>query len=311
MPPNTSSPGRHPSSAINVDDFPSPPRLTSSHPGGATAEVAIDVDKVGAGYTPPARQPTRVVDPGIPSTSSSLSEALRSAAMDPGSDSDDTEDRAPANDPEAEDRLRRLAAYTRLLPHVLLQPRNRRVAARGAAVRSRFINALQVAADDVQAEETAEELRLARGERAARAQEARDLRTVLDWSRERRLTGLAVFSPWKEANAYLTAAHPPDSPLNELVDPDLACTICAEVLSHPVMTSCTHVFCFVCLRSNMEISIQCPICREVQSVAPAPCLPFNRVLDYAIQKRYPGWQDDSSVRLEFVNIGALNGGSLV
>ncbi|KAJ7049325.1 hypothetical protein C8F01DRAFT_1265519 [Mycena amicta] len=174
MPPNTSSPGRHPSSAIDVDDFPSPLRLMSSHPGGATAEVAINVDEVGAGYTPPARQPTRVVDPGIPSTSSSLSEALRSAAMDPGSDSD--EDRAPANDPEAEDRLRRLAAYTRLLPHVLLQPRNRRVAACGAAVRSRFINALQVAANNVQAEETAEELRLAHGERAARAQEARDSR---------------------------------------------------------------------------------------------------------------------------------------
>ncbi|KAJ7048758.1 hypothetical protein C8F01DRAFT_46184 [Mycena amicta] len=228
-----------------------------------------------------------------------------------------SEDSAPASDDaEDEDRFIRLAAYARLFPHVLAAPGHRRTAARGAAIRARFVNAIHVAADEAQAEATEEALQLAREDRAARAQEARaaraqearDIATVLE---ERRLLGLDVFVPWKETNAYLTADRPPEVPLHEAVDPDLACAICADVLSHPVMTSCHHIFCFICLRSNMEVSLRCPVCRQVQTVAPTSLPPFNRLLEYAVKKCYPGWQDNSKVKVEFVNLQALNGRNLV
>ncbi|KAJ7058601.1 hypothetical protein C8F01DRAFT_295139 [Mycena amicta] len=115
----------------------------------------------------------------------------------------------------------------------------------------------------------------------------------------------------KETNAYLTGDRPPEVPLHEAVDPDLACTICADVLSHPVMTSCHHIFCFICLCSNMEVSLRCPVCCQVQTVVPMSLPPFNRLLEYAVKKCHPGWQDNSKVKVEFVNLRALNGRNLV
>ncbi|KAJ7050152.1 hypothetical protein C8F01DRAFT_1264420 [Mycena amicta] len=337
------SPGRMAATAIDVDAFASP-----SPSPGRTVNKAIDVDEVGAGYTPEAHR-THSVNTQASFGSSPLSQALASAAMHEDSDSDsdsesaqpplalppaefnqparrldealasDTEDSIMSaddtsddeTDDEAEARLRRLATYSR---HALViaspGPRASRMHARAAALRARLANSIHVAADAEQAETTAAELRAARERRNQRDRDIADIQTVLVWSAEQRAQQRPAFQ-WKESSAYLTDERPPDSPHDELVDPDLACTICAEVLSHPVMTSCKHVFCFVCLRGNMEISVQCPVCRTVQRVAPSPSPAFTRLHESAARLRYPGWRDNSQVRIKFKNLRSLNGESLV
>ena len=49
---------------------------------------------------------------------------------------------------------------------------------------------------------------------------------------------------------------PPPTP-----DPNLCCSICLNVFSHPVRTACGHVFCGACLQSWLAQKAQCPECR--------------------------------------------------
>ena len=44
-------------------------------------------------------------------------------------------------------------------------------------------------------------------------------------------------------------------------DPNLSCSICLNVFSHPVRTACGHVFCQACLQSWLPQKAQCPECR--------------------------------------------------
>ena len=44
-------------------------------------------------------------------------------------------------------------------------------------------------------------------------------------------------------------------------DPNLSCSICLNVFSHPVRTACGHVFCASCLQSWLPQKAQCPECR--------------------------------------------------
>ena len=44
-------------------------------------------------------------------------------------------------------------------------------------------------------------------------------------------------------------------------DPNLVCSICLNVFSHPVRTACGHVFCQACLQSWLPQKAQCPECR--------------------------------------------------
>ena len=44
-------------------------------------------------------------------------------------------------------------------------------------------------------------------------------------------------------------------------DPNLSCSICLNVFSHPVRTACGHVFCAACLQSWLPQKAQCPECR--------------------------------------------------
>jgi len=44
-------------------------------------------------------------------------------------------------------------------------------------------------------------------------------------------------------------------------DPNLCCSICLNVFSHPVRTACGHVFCGACLQSWLAQKAQCPECR--------------------------------------------------
>ncbi|KAJ7062398.1 hypothetical protein C8F01DRAFT_1252223 [Mycena amicta] len=298
-PPSPASPGARQHTAIDVDALPSP--LPSNSPGRTVAK-AIDVDEVRAGYTPPARQRTR------------LSCALTSAPVEEEVDSSDESDSdtslpylppltsAPMEE-DADSSDDSNASLPSLPPADFNPQPERSIDQEHEASAPRLANTIHVAAEAEQAdhETTAAELRAAREQRT----ELANIRTVLAWSAQQRAQQGREFE-WREATAYLTAACPPESPRDELVDPDLACTICAEVLSHPVITSCQHVFCFVCLRGNMEISVNCPICRKVQNVAPAASAAFTRVHTAAVQMCYPGWNNLSEVRINFVNL-ALQG----
>ena len=53
---------------------------------------------------------------------------------------------------------------------------------------------------------------------------------------------------------------PVDDPL-PAPDPNLLCSICLNVFSHPVRTACGHVFCQSCLQSWLGQKAQCPECR--------------------------------------------------
>lgn len=46
------------------------------------------------------------------------------------------------------------------------------------------------------------------------------------------------------------------------LDSALRCQICKELLNAPVLTTCGHVFCSVCIRRNLTVSQNCPLCHE-------------------------------------------------
>ena len=52
-----------------------------------------------------------------------------------------------------------------------------------------------------------------------------------------------------------------DAALPGAHDPNLSCSICLNVFSHPVRTACGHVFCQACLQSWLPQKAECPECR--------------------------------------------------
>ncbi|KAG7844156.1 hypothetical protein KL941_004105 [Ogataea angusta] len=46
------------------------------------------------------------------------------------------------------------------------------------------------------------------------------------------------------------------------LDSLLRCHICKDFLRAPVLTSCDHVFCSVCIRRSLESDKKCPLCHE-------------------------------------------------
>ncbi|CAN6638785.1 hypothetical protein TRVA0_017S01002 [Trichomonascus vanleenenianus] len=63
-------------------------------------------------------------------------------------------------------------------------------------------------------------------------------------------------SDWKSTQApFLTA-----------FETTLTCHICKEFLNAPVITTCCHTFCSLCIRSYLNTEARCPVCRsEIQS----------------------------------------------
>ncbi|TID15015.1 hypothetical protein CANINC_004686 [Pichia inconspicua] len=55
-----------------------------------------------------------------------------------------------------------------------------------------------------------------------------------------------------------------DTKVPEIADLDgaLRCQICKELLQAPVLTTCGHVFCSICIRRNLTVSQNCPLCHE-------------------------------------------------
>lgn len=42
----------------------------------------------------------------------------------------------------------------------------------------------------------------------------------------------------------------------------MRCHICKEYLKSPVLTTCGHIFCSICIRRNLSVSQKCPLCHE-------------------------------------------------
>ncbi|KAF7321838.1 CxC2 domain-containing protein [Mycena kentingensis (nom. inval.)] len=112
---------------------------------------------------------------------------------------------------------------------------------------------------------------------------------------------------WDSFSAYLTDVRPPPSPDDRR--PDHCCAVCGELLSHPVFTSCLHIFCFVCLRGALQFRLDCPLCRKRQTSAPMPSSGFNNIFGGLCVDLY-GWRDESEVSIEYKQLPPLGGGSL-
>jgi E3 ubiquitin-protein ligase RAD18 len=54
-------------------------------------------------------------------------------------------------------------------------------------------------------------------------------------------------------------------PSLEQLDFSLRCQICKEFLTAPLLTSCGHSFCSLCIRRTIPHKSECPVCRTQQS----------------------------------------------
>lgn len=51
-------------------------------------------------------------------------------------------------------------------------------------------------------------------------------------------------------------------PAFEPLEAALRCEVCKEFLSNPVITSCSHTFCSICIRRSIAAEGRCPTCRN-------------------------------------------------
>ncbi|KAJ7120673.1 hypothetical protein C8R43DRAFT_1136624 [Mycena crocata] len=72
-------------------------------------------------------------------------------------------------------------------------------------------------------------------------------------------------------------------------DKDDKCTICLQLISHPVFSTCGHGHCYSCIRVWLEEHWNCPDCRAVITRAPFKVY----IVEHYLLKTYGDW--DSSV----------------
>lgn len=60
-------------------------------------------------------------------------------------------------------------------------------------------------------------------------------------------------------------------------DDDFSCSVCCDIFIDPVVLSCSHTFCRVCVTQSWQEkrARECPICRKISKTADPPC---NRVM---------------------------------
>ncbi|KAL1961129.1 hypothetical protein VTO42DRAFT_3074 [Malbranchea cinnamomea] len=85
-----------------------------------------------------------------------------------------------------------------------------------------------------------------------------------------------------------------DTPLSSLarLDSALRCQVCKDFFDNPVMTSCCHTFCSLCIRRCLSAEGKCPTCR-----APDQELKLRR--NWAIQECVDSFRESRSGALEF------------
>ena len=81
-----------------------------------------------------------------------------------------------------------------------------------------------------------------------------------------------------------------------IIDPDLECSICNDILFRPVSINCGHSFCRECLATTLKVKPQCPICRT-------PCflqangLKENVTVRSVIENKYPDYVNKREEKL--------------
>jgi len=72
---------------------------------------------------------------------------------------------------------------------------------------------------------------------------------------------------------------------------NFTCSICLDVLCNPVVLSCTHRFCWVCLSETSERMQSCPVCRKDQKLDPLN-LNIDWILKEFLHQQFPQSQAD-------------------
>ncbi|KAJ7682141.1 hypothetical protein DFH06DRAFT_1318726 [Mycena polygramma] len=85
-----------------------------------------------------------------------------------------------------------------------------------------------------------------------------------------------------EQDLYLSGERPETLSAEER--PHHKCGICLHVKAHPVLCSCGHSFCYVCVRMALEYTWICPLCRGLMTHEPVQ-----------------DWDSANAVRFDFPN----------
>jgi hypothetical protein len=71
----------------------------------------------------------------------------------------------------------------------------------------------------------------------------------------------------------------------ELINPDLICSICCNILNDPLCTSCKHTFCRTCITKWLEKEQTCPISRH-GPIRPADLVPVDTTISCALNRLF-------------------------
>ncbi|PGH23725.1 DNA repair protein rad18 [Polytolypa hystricis UAMH7299] len=94
------------------------------------------------------------------------------------------------------------------------------------------------------------------------------------------------------------------------VDSALRCQVCKDFFEHPVITSCSHTFCSLCIRRCLSVEGKCPACRSgdqelklrrnwaVQELVDSFKLARKGVLEFARTARVRGAEDEGEGEVE-------------
>lgn len=85
--------------------------------------------------------------------------------------------------------------------------------------------------------------------------------------------------------------HATSLPLFEPLEAALRCEVCKEFYDNPVITSCSHTFCSICIRRCISTDGKCPTCR-------AACQSDKLLPNYAMREIVSKFQDARPKALE-------------
>ncbi|KAJ6613034.1 hypothetical protein B0H10DRAFT_1951832 [Mycena sp. CBHHK59/15] len=81
-----------------------------------------------------------------------------------------------------------------------------------------------------------------------------------------------------------------DRVCNNLLD-GLECPICFGLKLNPVVATCTHSFCYVCICLALESSFNCPLCMKLTFKPPHRVIPLEDLM----AALYPNMPDNTAV----------------
>ncbi|XP_031436032.1 zinc-binding protein A33-like [Clupea harengus] len=75
--------------------------------------------------------------------------------------------------------------------------------------------------------------------------------------------------------------------MSSKLEEDLSCPVCTDIFKDPVVLSCSHSFCKVCLQQFWETkgSRQCPVCRRLSKAKPPTNLALKNLCETFLQER--------------------------